>query len=436
MLINSLGLKNFKCFEELDVKFAPITLLTGANSSGKSSLINAILAVLQTEGFPFYLSPNGKYVNMGSFEEMARWTTNSKKLDIEINIALNDSGTESGYSFFQTTWREDTKNNLPKLIEFKSAQLGCTWHVKKKKDSSYSFSCVIKDFFSSLQDDHSGDFIKREFENVKITPSEDYLLTNNISITNSKFESLEQLVEKIKTYLFEPSFRESGIKPSINYLGSFRLPPERTYYQKPKAADRVNVAGDGYIDQIIEWDETQPDTIKQLIDFMRELELVDSISANRMRGGRFELRIKTKNNSKDASLADIGFGVSQFLPIIVADLQLSDESLLAVSQPELHLHPKIQAAFANYLAKQINTTNKQYIIETHSEYLLNRIRLLLVTGELKPEDVCVLYFENDGMKSTNHNIEFATNGSVKGAPESFFDTYGIDVMNIAMEAIK
>ncbi|WP_338876551.1 AAA family ATPase [Spirosoma sp. SC4-14] len=61
MLINSLGLKNFKCFEELNVTFAPITLLTGANSSGKSSLINAILAVLQTEQFPLYLSPNGKF---------------------------------------------------------------------------------------------------------------------------------------------------------------------------------------------------------------------------------------------------------------------------------------------------------------------------------------------------------------------------------------
>lgn len=70
MLINSLSLENFKCFEKLDVKFAPITLLTGANSSGKSSLINAILAVLQTDGLPFYLSLNEKYVNMGSSEKM------------------------------------------------------------------------------------------------------------------------------------------------------------------------------------------------------------------------------------------------------------------------------------------------------------------------------------------------------------------------------
>ncbi|MBN8820813.1 MAG: DUF3696 domain-containing protein, partial [Spirosoma sp.] len=113
----------------------------------------------------------------------------------------------------------------------------------------------------------------------------------------------------------------------------------------------------------------------------------------------------------------------------------SNESCLAVSQPEIHLHPKVQAQFGNYLVNQIKHTQKQYIIETHSEYLINRIRLLLVTGELKPEDVCVLYFENDGIKSTVHPIEFTTKGAVKGAPQGFFDTYEMDVMDIAMHAI-
>ena len=165
------------------------------------------------------------------------------------------------------------------------------------------------------------------------------------------------------------------------------------------------------------------------------LGIFDDMKPNRLQGGRFELSVRTSNSKRWSSLADIGFGVSQFLPIIVADHQLSNNSCLAVSQPEIHLHPKIQATFGNYLANQVNSTEKQYIIETHSEYLINRIRLLLVTGELKPEQVRVLYFENDGLKSTVHDIEFATNGSVKGAPQGFFDTYEIDIMDIAMSAI-
>ncbi|CAN5244475.1 hypothetical protein BH09BAC4_BH09BAC4_49680 [soil metagenome] len=187
--------------------------------------------------------------------------------------------------------------------------------------------------------------------------------------------------------------------------------------------------------QHIYWEELQPQKLKELLKTTKQLQLFEDIKAVNFKGGRFELSVRTHKKGKRAALTDVGFGISQFLPIIVADLQLSDNSCLAISQPEIHLHPKIQATFGNYLANQIKRTEKQYIVETHSEYLLNRIRLLLVTGELKPEDVRVLYFENDGVKSTVHDVEFATDGQIKGAPQGFFDTYGIDVMNIAMSAV-
>ena len=187
---------------------------------------------------------------------------------------------------------------------------------------------------------------------------------------------------------------------------------------------------------IIEWEEINTEKLNELIKIMRQIELFTEIQSNKLKGGRFELSVKTHPNASFASLTDVGFGISQFLPIIVADLQLPDESCLAVSQPEIHLHPKIQATFGNYLANQIKRSQKQYIIETHSEYLLNRIRLLLVTGELKPEDVTVLYFENDGLKSTVHDVEFTTKGAVKGAPDGFFETYEMDIMDIAMHALE
>ncbi len=346
MLINSLSLKNFKCFEELDVKFAPITLLTGANSSGKSSLINAILAVLQTEQFPFYLSPNGKYVNMGGFDEILYRNNTINTFDIFMEFDYDNT--------FDTSWYRNIANDLPRSIR-------------------------------------------------------------NI-------------------YEIDPSFKPDDLDKDFNYIGSFRQPPERTYYQKAKAQQKIGSDGEGYIDQIIEWEETNSEKFKKLNDNMKQIELFAEIQSNQIKGGRFEFNVKIHPKAVFASLTDVGFGISQFLPIIVADLQLSEKSLLAISQPEIHLHPKIQATFGNYLANQVKQTEKQYIVETHSEYLLNRIRLLLVTGELKPEHVRVLYFENNGIKSTVHDVEFATDGQIKGAPQGFFDTYGIDVMDIALNA--
>ena len=445
MLINSLGLKNFKCFEKLDVKFAPITLLTGANSSGKSSLINAILAVLQTEGFPFYLSPNGKYVNMGGFEEMVFNKNIENNVSIDAHINNFHSALRRGPINFKTNWSNDD-NGLPELcnmtwksngFELTTTNVDDKYILSVEIPHNSRYSTIINDV--NISDKIYGSIFNHIEPKSALTIEKDGSVYIKDAVFASKDKMIKNAINPISRFVSMYFRYINSLRSSdryFNYVGSFRLPPERTYYQKAKASEKVLSSGEGYIDQIIEWEENSPDKFNELNTIMKSLNLFDQIQSSKIKGGRFELNISTRESKQASSLTDVGFGVSQFLPIIVADLQMPRGSCLAISQPEIHLHPKIQASFGNYISNQIRDNKKQYIIETHSEYLLNRIRLLLVTGELKPEDVCVLYFENDGVKSTTHTIEFATDGSVKGAPESFFDTYGIDVMNIAMEAIK
>lgn len=441
MLIQNLSLKNFKCFEEVDVEFAPITLLTGANSSGKSSLIYSLLAVLQTEQFPFYLSPNGKYVNLGSFEEMVYKKEIDKKIEIGISPFLEI------YRFrlpppehrFQWIWAIDILNFLPKLesllLMFEELSLVESKFQMDVKavDKNYDFLFQMSAYDGRFRG-VSSQIEKIELLKEILSPQEN----RNFSVSGKGNFKLDTIYEVYTNpnFVFRESFENAFLisDENFNYIGSFRQPPERTYYQKAKAQSKVDTDGAGYIDQIIEWEETDPDKLAELAKIMSELELFKEIKSNKFKGGRFELAVKTQTNSELAALTDVGFGISQFLPIIVADLQLGDNSCLALSQPEIHLHPKIQALFGNFLANQIKQTQKQYIVETHSEYLLNRIRLLLVKGELKPEDVRVYYFENDGVKTTTHQVEFATDGQIKGAPQGFFDTYAIDVLDIAMNS--
>lgn len=154
----------------------------------------------------------------------------------------------------------------------------------------------------------------------------------------------------------------------------------------------------------------------------------------RLPGGRFELNVKVRPRGLWASLADVGFGISQFLPVITADLQLSDHSVLLLVQPEIHLHPSVQAAMGDYFVRQVRETGKQYIVETHSEYLLNRIRLAIAKGNIDPSDVSVYYFENSVNGSTTYSVEFTEDGRILNAPRGFFDTYMIDTMDIALYA--
>ncbi len=424
MLIKSLSLKEFKCFEQVDINFGKITLLTGANSSGKSSLINALLGIMQSKYFPQYFALNGELVNMGGFDDVLRKKAKGKEFEIYVDLQHSD---------YFAKWAKDSQTEQPFLVEVKSKSKQYSKHILRESDgknAKVEFSLeknVLKNLTKDYHDKANSEEYLIQQKQYKIKEED----LESITITYiCPFEKV--VIEYYDNYdYFVPKYY--GITMLFSYLGSFRLPPERTYYRKPNAS-KVGVNGEGYIDQIIEWEESDSERFQKLLEAVSDLGLFHSIESNKMKGGRFELNVKVNENSTLASLTDVGFGISQFLPIIVADLQLNSQSCLAVSQPEIHLHPKIQATLGDYFAKQVKKTEKQYIVETHSEYLINRLRLLIVKGELQPEDVKLYYMENDGDKTTTYPIELTTDGQIKNAPQGFFDTYEMDVMDIALFA--
>ncbi len=407
MQIHRLALKNFKCFKEVDVSFSKITLLTGENSSGKSSLIYGILAPLQSVvaneySFPLYLSLNGNYVNMGGFAEVLF----KHDLNNNVGINLNISSNELDVFDFETQWHFDTISRTPSLVQL---QIDSSVMPMIKLSQNEKLSYVVN------------------------------IGENTIEINSLRINNLSQKVYKSQLDFYEyfldlSDKLKTGLNYQFNFISSFRLHPERTYYQS-MGNSKIDKFGAGYIDQILDWNDRQSEELYELIPILKDLKILYDIKPHRLVGGRFEIKVKVKSKSKWESLADVGFGISQFLPIIVADLQLSDDSTLIMSQPEIHLHPSVQANLGDYLVKQVNERNKNYIVETHSEYLLNRMRLLIVKGEISPEDVAVYYFENsikDG--SITHRIEFTKDGQILNAPKGFFETYMIDTMDIALNA--
>jgi predicted ATPase len=426
MIINKLGLKNFKCFKEVEVDFSKITLLTGENSSGKSSLIYGLLAPFQSEGFPLYLFPNGKYVNMGDFEEISFKNLKNNKIEINFDV----EGNMLPYKFkMETTWVLNLINKLPKLYCFKINR------IDNNPPSQYPKSILEvsfdNDFYQcNLYEKNNIQIVK----NLKIYDLDAIYNTGYLDTGTTK--DISEISNTLRT--FHRWLKNQESYELFNSIGSYRLYPERTYYQKTISNRRILSSGEGYVDQILEWQEKGEGKyveFNEFISILKDLKLLYDIKTHKLGGGRFDLKVKVKKSSNWASLADVGFGVSQLLPIIVADLQLPNGYPLIISQPETHLHPSIQAEFGTYLVKQVNQLEKQYIVETHSEYLINRLRLSIVKGEIEPEDVAVYYFENTAQEgSIAHRIEFTKHGQILNAPQGFFDTYMMDTMNIALNA--
>jgi len=443
MFVKNISLKKFKCFEDIDLEFKKITLLTGQNSSGKSSLLYGLLAPFQSLDFPFYLSPNGKYVNLGDFNEMV--FRNLKDEIISINFEIFDDSKE--LFTYKTNWILESKTKMPKLKNCILERTSMKVIIECNKTHDYDVE-IHFDMNSTPKEtlEKIDQFAKLVMSQIKSVDddkeSSDISIIIPEPITKFTVNDLDYISYKLRKnqyfylwFLYLDFVRNiNAINDRINFISSFRLQPERTYFQKTKSEDKVGVFGENYIDQIYNWKNRNPRKFSNLKKILKNLDLIDNMMFKKLGGGRVELKLQVNKSGIWASLPDVGFGVSQFLPIIVADLQLPKKSILLIAQPEIHLHPSIQADLADYFISQTINNGKHYIIESHSEYLLNRFRLGIVNGVLKPEDIAVYYFENSESGTKKHEILLTSDGQIKNAPKEFFDTYMVDVMDIALNS--
>ncbi|MBI2328333.1 MAG: AAA family ATPase, partial [Chloroflexi bacterium] len=379
MAIEHIRLKNFKCFKEVDLGFAPITVLTGANSSGKSSLLYGILAVFQSSGFPFSLSPNGKYVDMGDFTELCFGHDRDSEVGIDIDLVLPDKKNLT----YRTSWIYDQIPRMPilKALDVKSDYYELNIQKNRKyslhleldterfvRSSDYKILVATTDFVEYIAKmlskgktggESSATQFRRTLKEIERVKNIEF--SSIESLDNESTGKGNEIVSLIKNQL---SRTIELIGSNLNFISSFRVQPERTYYQKVKWGDSVGRYGENYIDQIFDWKSRRTKEYKELVGTLRELELLYWLTIRRFRGGRFEPRVATIRGGSWSSLADAGFGISQLLPILVADLQLGEKSTLLVAQPEIHLHPSVQASLSDYFINGATKKGKRYIIET------------------------------------------------------------------------
>lgn len=433
--ITQLKAKNFKCFKDLTIDFKPLTLLTGANSSGKSSIIYGLIGPFQSENFPFEFSTNGKYTNLGDYEDIAF------QHKVENNIVLQYTFDDLFKTTIHSEWQHNEQNRLPKLHSLLLESLVCKvaisksrkYHVeielKNNEIAKKTFDNETVNQFLSLIKSFPKDFNAKKIKKVR----------GNYSFKVNKLNEIDQYVFWLEDWKAMVAFRNfnnliQSFLDNFNFIGPFRLAPERTYYEKNEVK-KVNQHGDFFIDQIVDWEQNNRDQFARLVYTMSHLEMLNDVQIKRIKGGRFEMLIKMNNSHIFNPISDTGFGVSQFLPVIVADLQLDRKSTLIVSQPEIHLHPKVQSDFGIYLKDQIKDFSKSYIVETHSEYLINKIRVLVAKGELDEEEVALYYCENENGKGTKiTKIDILKNGQLRNAPASYFETYASDTFELALNS--
>lgn len=140
----------------------------------------------------------------------------------------------------------------------------------------------------------------------------------------------------------------------------------------------------------------------------------------------YEVRVRTGQQSAEVLLTDVGFGVSQVLPVIVECFYVPRRSIVILEQPEIHLHPAVQAELADLFIAAVRAReagddrNVQFIIESHSEHFLRRLQRRIAEEELAKKDAALYFVHTEGPSARIEELDVDDYGNIRNWPENFF----------------
>ena len=438
--MHEITLENFRCFrDEQTTRLAPLTLLVGENSTGKTSFL-ALIRALWDIGFQQQV-PDFKEepYDLGSFDEIAhhRGARGGRADTFLAGFASwieprQDTEVNGTYVFKAKFFRHRTgaapteihidwirANRKRVWIEFHFLTSGSIQVLIGTPAGTWE-QTVPEVFANLVEAERNYSILLHIFPRIWLQRGEDISEWN--SLEGSTFPSEEDLKEieaftRSITYLRTPAYASAPV----------RSKPRRTYdparpVRDPEGDYIPMYFADMSFRSRKEWTSLQ----RTLETFGKEAGLFDEISVRplgKKETEPFQVQIrKFGNRSKGPSrnLIDVGYGISQVLPVITELLRNDAAPLFLLQQPEVHLHPSAQAALGTLFCK-VAGSNRQLIVETHSDHLLDRVRMDVRDGtvKLKPKDVSILFFERGDLDVRIHSLRLDQEGNILNAPPGY-----------------
>lgn len=406
-----ISIEGFKAIgDRVDVELRPLTLLAGANSSGKSSLMQGILLLKQTFEAPYDPGPillNGPHVRFTSIDQLLH--TGVAKTSRVSGFAI---GIDDGKVAFETQIeRQGTKEELA-VTRFTVRSKGADPIVLTPNMDLTELSKIAWNILGMTPSPEVRFELVRDGFSLgpALSPKQGGGIPQRIILPMIQFD-----FEFLRKIIHIPGLRGN---------------PARSY---PLTATGPLYPGtfENYSASVIaRWSETpsESEKLKELGLSLQRLGLTWKVQAKRVDGASVELRVgrmprSVQGGARDlVNIADVGFGVSQTLPILVALIEAKPGQLVYIEQPEIHLHPRAQVAMAELLADAAKR-GVILVIETHSSSLLLAVQTLVAEGQLPPDRVKLHWFTRDeksgATKITSADLD--QGGRFGDWPEDFDD---------------
>ncbi len=407
--LRSISVEGFKSInEELTIDLGKLTVLAGVNSSGKSSIIQPLLLLKQTLEAPFDPGPlrlNGPNVKFTKVEQLLCANRRKEELGrFAFGMTLDDKRSCKFY------FRHGTTNPI-ELDHIVSSDGERTIDLREGNNSKVDKNYL--DLFIGHHLQPFGNVPVYSIETIRSRCFLDQIVslgsherlqgTTRISMSAGPYDVMLRHIIHVPGLRGNPERAYSWNAVSSQFPGTFE-----NYTASVLAVEKSNAT----------------DFLDRLSHSLRYLQLAWKVDAKTINDTQVELRvgILTYSNERDmVNIADVGFGVSQTLPVVVALLTAKPNQIVYIEQPEIHLHPRAQHAMAKLLVDAANR-GVQVIIETHSSILLLGIQSLIAENAIDPEIVKLHWFRRDKTGDTQiASAELDVAGRFGDWPEDFDD---------------
>lgn len=411
----------------------------GTNSSGKTSLLQFLLLLKQTKDATdraIALELNGDLVQLGTIRDAIHRHDEERSIRFDLSIRLRDMHALTDPSDKRTA--TITKGNDLVL----SAEIGVRRRAPYTKMIAYTFGDMTFALEPREHESHSFD--------LRASASNGEKLPFRFTRTQGR---AWQLPGPIKSYAFPDQartfFQNSGFLADLEtsyeealdhiyYLGPLRHPPERDYLWARSRPSDVGISGEKTIDAILsatEAEETRNVRSKahrmpfqeMIAYWLRKMGMIESFRVEEIAEGSnlWRAYVRTRPGASEVFLTDVGFGVSQVLPVITLLQYVPAGSTVILEQPEIHLHPLAQAALADVIIQAATHRNVQVILESHSEHLLLRLQRRIAEKAVSVDDVTLYFCDAPRGVSTLTPLAVDLYGNIQNWPEKFMgDAFG------------
>ena len=460
-MITHLHAKNFKSWRDTgEMRLAPLTGLFGPNSSGKTGILQMLLLLKQTaestdRSRVLHLGDQRTYADLGTTYDVthqhtlpetmyfsvgwkpskplrildpqgAKGTTLFKieALNFEADIAVaEDTIAVSRFAYDFNDRGQENRFGMQRQEEQRDYDLIVQGHPQIEGLENLVFP---RDF--TKPDDY--DLIVQGYE-MKRTPGRPWPLPAPVKCYG--FPDRVNADYQNAGFLSSLALAFEELMHGVYYLGPLRAYPYRTYGWSGEQPQDVGRRGDYTVAALLaarkrgtlisRGSGRKRQTLEERVaQWLKDLGVIHSFEVRQVAPNRkeYEVRVRTTAQAAEVSLLDVGFGVSQVLPVLTLCYYAPKGSTIILEQPEIHLHPSVQAGLADVFVDAIKWREVQIIVESHSEHLLRRLQRRIAEEELLAEDTALYFTTFSNSESHLSPLALDLFGNITNWPQGFF----------------